>query len=227
VDAAGTAELLASVGIRVLPAYPAHDADEAVAAADRTGWPVALKTTVPALRHRTDLGGVRLDIANEAELRTDVAEVLRLAAQHVPDADRAPLEVQAMAPTGAACVVQSVEDPLFGPVIAFGLAGDATELLGDLAYGVPPLTDVDVADLVRAPRAAPRLFGYRGLPPLDTAALEDLVARVAVLSDDLPELRLLELNPVVVGEHGLTVLGARLRVGPGARTDSTRRALPA
>lgn len=227
VDAAGTAELLASVGIRVLPAYPAHDADEAVAAADRAGWPVALKTTVPALRHRTDLGGVRLDIANEAELRTDVAQVLALSAQHEPEPGRAPLEVQTMAPTGAACVLRTVEDPLFGPVIAFGLTGDASDLLGDVAYGVPPLTDVDVADLVRAPRAAPRLFGYRGLPPLDTGALEDLVARVAVLSDDVPEVHLLELNPVVVAEHGLTVLGARLRVGPAARTDSSRRALPA
>ena len=96
----------------------------------------------------------------------------------------------------SACVVRSVEDPLFGPIISFGLAGDASDLLGDVAYGVPPLTDVDVAELVRSARAAPRLFGYRGLPALDVAALEDLIARVAVLADDLPELRSLELNPV-------------------------------
>ena len=101
--------------------------------------------------------------------------------------------------------------------------GDASDLLGDVAYGVPPLTDVDVSELVRTARAAPRLFGYRGLPALDVAALEDLIARVAVLADDLPELRSLELNPVVVSEHGAAVLGARASVSRADRADATRR----
>jgi acyl-CoA synthetase (NDP forming)/RimJ/RimL family protein N-acetyltransferase len=223
-DAARTAELLRCVGIDVLPATPAHDADEAVAAARAIGWPVALKTTVPALRHRADLGGVRLDVADEAELRADVAQVLALAAAHRGDpAGAAPLEVQAMAPLGIPCVVRSAEDPLFGPLISFGLSGDASDLLGDVAYGVPPLTDVDVADLVRAARAAPRLFGYRGLPARDVAALEDVIARVALLADDLPELRSLELNPVTVAEHGAHVLGARATLAPADRVDVARR----
>jgi acyl-CoA synthetase (NDP forming)/RimJ/RimL family protein N-acetyltransferase len=153
------ADLLACAGIDVLPSVPVRDADEAVAAAERLGWPVALKTTVPALRHRADLGGVRLDVHDAAELRADVEQVLALAAGHVPAPGRAPLEVQAMAPHGVACVIRSTEDPLFGPVLGFGLAGDTTDLLGDLAYAVPPLTDVDVTEMVRAPRSAPRLFG--------------------------------------------------------------------
>lgn len=222
-DSARTAELLAAVGVSVLPSTRVHDADEAVAAAEQLGWPVALKTTVPALRHRADLGGVRLDIADESQLRTDVTQVLALAAGHQGADDDEPLEVQVMAPRGSACVVRSVEDPLFGPIISFGLAGDASDLLGDIAYGVPPLTDVDVAELIRTARAAPRLFGYRGLPALDVAALEDLVARVAVLADDLPELRSLELNPVVVWEHGVVVLGARAAVSRADRADATRR----
>lgn len=216
-------ELLATVGLSVLPSFQVQDADEAVAAAERIGWPVAIKTTVPALRHRADLGGVRLDVADETELRADVEQVLALAASHEQGDVDAPLEVQAMAPHGSACVVRSVEDPLFGPIISFGLAGDASDLLGDIAYGVPPLTDVDVAELVRTARAAPRLFGYRGLPALDVAALEDLIARVAVLADDLPELRSLELNPVVVSEHGAVVLGARVAVSRADRADATRR----
>ncbi|UZN05031.1 GNAT family N-acetyltransferase [Cellulomonas sp. S1-8] len=217
------AELLAAVGVHVWPALRVHDADAAVAAAQTLGWPVAVKTTVPALRHRADLGGVRLDVADEAELRADVAGVLALAAGHDPGPDVPPLEVQAMAPHGVACVLRSVEDPLFGPVISFGVAGDAADLLGDVAYGVPPLTDVDVADLVRTPRAAPRLFGYRGLPALDVAALEDLVARVSVLADALPDVRSLELNPVVVSPHGLAVLGAYASVAPADRADAARR----
>ena len=130
----------------------------------RIGWPVALKTTVPALRHRADLGGVRLDVARRgrAARRRGPGPGAR-GGPRAADGD-APLEVQAMAPHGSACVVRSVEDPLFGPIISFGLSGDASDLLGDVAYGVPPLTDVDVAELVRTARAAPRLFGYRGLP---------------------------------------------------------------
>ncbi len=220
------AELLALAGVEVVPSLPVHDADEAVAAAQRLGWPVALKSTVPALRHRADLGGVRLDVHDAAELRADVAQVLALAAGHAPAPGRAPLEVQAMAPHGVATVVRSSEDPLFGPLLGFGLGGDTTDLLGDFAYAVTPLTDVDVADVVRAPRSAPRLFGYRGMPPLDVAALEDVLARVSVLADDLPELLALELNPVVVAEQGAYVLGATARVGASARADGPRRALP-
>ncbi|GEA80678.1 GNAT family N-acetyltransferase [Cellulomonas uda] len=221
--AAQTAQLLATVGVDVLASTPVHDADEAVAAARAIGYPVALKTTVPALRHRADLGGIRLDVADDVELRADVAEVLALAAQHRSEAGVAPLEVQAMAPRGSSCVLRTVEDPLYGPVLSLGMSGDASDLLGDVSYGIPPLTDVDVADLVRAPRAAPRLFGYRGLPPLDVAALEDVVARVAVLSDALPELRSLELNPVVVAERGAVALAARATLAHADRADATRR----
>lgn len=225
-DAVQTAELLAFIGVGVLEAIPVTSADEAVEAARRIGWPVVLKTTVPALRHRAELGGVRLDVHDEAELRADVVQVLDLAASHVAAPGSAPLEVQAMAPHGSACVVRTAEDPLIGPVLSFGLAGDASDLLGDVSYGVPPLTDVDVAELVRAARAAPRLFGYRGLPPLDVAALEDVIARVSVLADDLPELRSLELNPVVVAERGAIVLGARAQLAQADRADGSRRVLP-
>jgi acyl-CoA synthetase (NDP forming) len=222
-DAERTAALLAAVGIRVLPSVGVRGPEDAVAVARELGFPVALKTTVAALRHRADLGGVRLDIADEAELRAAVAQVLAAAAAYEPMPGQAPLEVQAMAPRGVACVVRSSEDPLFGPVLAFGLAGDATDLLDDVAYGVPPLTDVDVAALVREPRAAARLFGYHGLPPADMAALEDVVGRVAVLADGLPELRSLEINPVLAAPGGATVLSARATLARADRADATRR----
>ncbi|MBN9374008.1 MAG: GNAT family N-acetyltransferase, partial [Cellulomonas sp.] len=204
-DAGATAALLATVGIRVLPSLAARDADEAAAAAATLGYPAALKTTAPALRHRADLGGVRLDVADEAGLRVAAEQVLAAAAGYDPGPAPAPLEVQAMAAKGVACVLRSSEDPLFGPVVSFGVGGDATDLLDDVAYGVPPLTDADVAALVREPRAAVRLLGYRGLPAADVAALEDLVGRVALLADGLPELRSLELNPVVAAPGGVAV----------------------
>ena len=244
-DAERTGELLGCAGVTVVESIVVHDADEAVAAARRVGWPVALKTTVPALRHRADLGGVRLDIADEQVLRDDVAQMLELTWARTVDTEptatavaggadpaagvsrRVPLEVQRMVPAGVACVLRTSEDPLFGPVVSFGLAGDASDLLGDVCYGIPPLTDVDVATLIRMPRAAPRLFGYRGLAPMDHAALEDLVARVAALAEDLPEVRSLELHPVVVGLHGVHVLAARIQLAAASRADGMRRALPA
>lgn len=219
------AELLDLYGIELWPARSVTGPDEAVAAAEELGWPVALKSTASRLRHRADLGGVRLDIDHPDDLRVGV-QGLQERAAHL-GAHYAPLEVQRMAPAGVACVVRTTEDPLFGPVVSFGLAGDATELLGDIAQAIPPLTDVDVAELVRSVRAAPRLFGYRGLPPADVDALEDVIARVSVLAADHPEVRTLELHPVVVAEHGAAVLSARVELATASRTDTSRRSLPA
>ena len=221
-----TAELLGCYGLKVWRAARVRTPEEAVAAAEELGWPVAIKSASPGLRHRADLGGVRLDVADPDELRADVARMREVAAAALGESDPV-FEVQRMAPAGVACVVRSAEDPLFGPVLTFGLAGDATDLLDDVAHGVPPLTDVDVAQMVRSVRAAPRLFGYGGTSAVDVGALEDVLARVSVMADDLPELAALELYPVVVGGEGVSVLYARARLGVAEqRADALRRALP-
>lgn len=225
-DQHAATELLACYGLALWGSRSARTADEAVAAAEELGWPVALKIAAPALRHRADLGGVRLDIADAEDLREDAERMLAAASALLPAPDPV-LEVQAMAPTGVACVVRSVEDELFGPVVSFGVAGDAVDLLDDVTHGVPPLTDVDVARMVRGVRAAPRLFGYQGAPAADVAALEDVLARVSVMAEDLPELASLELYPVAVAERGASVLHATIRLRPAERrTDAPRRALP-
>ena len=221
-DAAQTAQLLSCYGVSVLPSVPFRTADEAVAAADRLGWPVAIKTMDEHLRHRLDLGGVRLNISTPESLRRNIEHMHQALAPY----GSFELEVQAMAPTGQGCTIRAIEDPLLGPVLSFGLAGDAVNLLDDWAHGIPPLTDVDVADLIRAPRASSKLFGYQGLPPADVGALEDLVARLALLKDEHPQVALLEINPVLVSGNGVTVLSADIRLGnPQRRTDSARRAL--
>lgn len=224
-DPGRVAALLGAYGITLWPTRVVADEDAAVAAAEELGWPVALKSATPLLRHRIDLGGVRLDLTDAAVLRAAMAQMRGVVAG-LGEAEQR-FEVQRMAPAGAACVVRSSEDPRFGPVVSFGLAGDAVDLLDDVSHAVAPLTDVDVADLIRGVRTAPRLLGYRGLPALDVGALEDVVARVAVLAEDTPELRSLELHPVVVGERGAAVLGARIELAEAERVDGARRALPA
>ncbi|KAE8764198.1 GNAT family N-acetyltransferase [Georgenia thermotolerans] len=222
---ATTQELLACYGIRVLPATVVTDEDAAVAAAERIGWPVALKVADQVLRHRVDLGGVRLDVADADALREAMGH-MRARARHVLGRATA-FEVQAMAPPGVACVVRGAEDDLYGPVVSFGLGGDATELLGDVSYRIPPLTARDVSEMVRSVRAAPRLLGHRGLPPTDVAALEDVVARVSMLTDDLPEVAEVVLNPVIVGEEGVQIASAVVTIAHPLRQDAGRRALPA
>ncbi|MFE7097369.1 bifunctional acetate--CoA ligase family protein/GNAT family N-acetyltransferase [Streptomyces erythrochromogenes] len=216
-------ELLARYGIRVLPTLPAPSADAAVRAAAVLGYPVALKTTAPHLRHRADLGGVRLDLTNEAELRRSYEELT--------DALGKPGElqpvVQAMVPRGVDTVVRSVIDPAAGAVLSFGLAGVASELLGDTAHRLVPATDRDAAGLVRSIRAAPLLFGWRGSDPVDTPALEEVLLRLSRLVDDHPEVIGVSLEPVVVAVEGISVLSATVRVAhPPARGDLGPRTLP-
>lgn len=223
-DAADAAALLGYYGIAVQPTSPAPDPDAAVAAAHRLGFPVALKTTAPHLRHRADLGGVRLDLAGEAELRRAHAE---LTASLGAPAELRPV-VQAMAPRGVDTVVRAAVEPTIGAVLSFGLAGTPSELLGDVAHRLVPATDRDVAGLIRTLRSAPILFGWRGARPVDTQALEELLLRLSRLLDDHPETVAVDLEPVVVGPRGLTVLGCDVRVAASPpRPDLGPRRLPA
>ncbi|MEV0394038.1 bifunctional acetate--CoA ligase family protein/GNAT family N-acetyltransferase [Polymorphospora rubra] len=211
-------ELLAAYGIEVVRAELAGSADEAVDTARRTGFPVALKAAGGGLRHRLDLGAVRLDLADADGVRRAYAE---MAGRFGPQ-----VLVQAMVPPGVACVVETVEDPAFGPVVGFGLGGVATELLGDRAWRAAPLTDTDALALVDEPRAAPLLHGYRGTEPVDRGALADLLQRVGRLVDDHPRVRSLRLNPVLARTSGLSVLDAQVRTAPSAvRPDTGPRRL--
>ncbi|MFH9294715.1 GNAT family N-acetyltransferase [Streptomyces sp. NPDC017520] len=216
-------ELLGRYGIAVRPTLPAPDPEAAVAAAARLGYPVALKTTAPHLRHRADLGGVRLDVADEEALRRAYGELTDLLGK---PAELLPV-VQAMAPRGVDTVVRASIDAAAGAVLSFGLAGAPSELLGDTAHRLVPATDRDAAELIRSIRAAPVLFGWRGSAPVDTAALEELLLRLSRLVDDHPEVVSVALEPVVVAPHGLTVLGASVRLAPPpARNDLGPRRLP-
>ena len=216
-------ELLGRYGIDVHPVLPAPTPDDAARAAHELGYPVALKTTAPHLRHRADLGGVRLDVADEEQLRRTYAELTELFGT---PAELRPV-VQAMAPRGVDTVVRAVIDPAAGAVLSFGLAGAASELLGDTAHRLIPVTDREATSLIRSIRTAPLLFGWRGSAPVDTGALEELMLRLSRLVDDHPEVVAVSLEPVVVAPHGLSALGATVRLDRApVRDDLGPRTLP-
>ncbi|MEU4764396.1 GNAT family N-acetyltransferase [Actinosynnema sp. NPDC023794] len=202
-----TVRLLACYGVRVVPFRVVTSADEAVRTAGELGYPVAMKSTDDRLRHRTDLVGVRLDLSGEEAVRTAYGMLAGMS-------ERPEVYVQRMAPKGISCVLGLQDDPSFGTLVSFGLSGLVSDLLGDRAYRAVPLTDADAAALVRAPKAAPLLAGYRGDEPADLVALQDLVLRLAALAEDLPEVRELSLEPVLASSAGAYVSSARVTLGP-------------
>jgi acyl-CoA synthetase (NDP forming)/RimJ/RimL family protein N-acetyltransferase len=214
-------ELLACYGIEVVPSRPATGPTEAVAAiAAEIGFPVALKVARSPWRHRIDLGAVRLDLADADDVIRAYDELQRMFGAGVE------VTVQRMVAPGVGCVVEAVDDPAFGPVVGFGLSGVASDLVGDRAWRPVPLTDRDAATLVRAPRAAPLLTGYRGAAPVDLDALADLILRVGQLADTHPQVDRLELNPVLARPDGLSVLHAGVHAGTStARPDTGPRRL--
>jgi acyl-CoA synthetase (NDP forming) len=208
-DAPSAIELLDSFGIPVVRSRVAVNADGAEAAAAELGYPVALKAAAPNLVHKTDVGGVTLNLTDGAAVRR------AFDAMHarLGDSMGGGL-VQAMSEPGIETIVGCTHDPLFGPLVLFGLGGVTAELLGDRALRIVPLTDTDAQELVRSLRGSPLFFGYRGRPAVDVPALEDLLLRVGRLADELPEVAEMDLNPVIVGERGVIAVDVKIHVAP-------------
>ncbi|MCS7275400.1 MAG: GNAT family N-acetyltransferase [Dehalococcoidia bacterium] len=205
-------KLLACYGIPLVAQRIVPDPHAAGQAAEELGGPVALKAIAPGVVHKTEVGGVVLDLRGR-EAVTEEAVRMQERLERAGFRVEAFL-VQAMAPPGTEMLVGAVEDPQFGPVVVCGAGGVLAEALGDISVRLAPLTLSDAREMVRELRTYRVLTAQRGAPPADTAALEDLVLRVGVLADDLPQIAEMDLNPVRVYERGLLVLDARVRVAP-------------
>jgi acetate---CoA ligase (ADP-forming) len=193
--------LLESYGVPVVPERAVASVGDAVAAANELGYPVVLKTAV-AGAHKTDVGGVALDLRDEAAVR------------EAADRIGAPLLVQPLVRGGVELLVGAVQDPVFGPLVALGPGGTLAELIGAASFRLAPLTDADADELVQTGKVARLLGGFRGAPAADTAAVTELLARIGQLVDDVPELVELDLNPVIAGPDGCVAVDARIRVAP-------------
>ncbi|HUB39540.1 MAG TPA: GNAT family N-acetyltransferase [Streptosporangiaceae bacterium] len=217
---ADAVSLLHSYGIPVVATRPAADQAEAVAVAAELGGHVVLKADVPGLVHKSDVGAVKLDLRTAGEVAGAYAE---LAAAFGTSLRR--VLVQPMLADGVETLIGVVQEPVFGPLVVFGLGGVATDVLGDHAARLAPLTDVDAEQLIGGVRAAPLLFGHRGSPAVDTAALADLLLRVSRLADDLPGVAELDLNPVIVRPDGAHTVDTRIRITPATPRDPFLRQL--
>ncbi len=215
-------DVLATYGIEVWEQIRVANESEAIAAAARLGYPVVVKTTLPRLRQRTDLGGLRLNLENERALRTAFLSMVANLDQEAAEQ----LVVQRMAPPGVAVAIRTADDPLFGPIVSFALAGSVSELLGGRAWAVPPLTAFEADELIAGSPGAELLFGYQGSELTDTKALRDLLVRVSRLVDDVPEIAGLALDPVIVSARGVSVLDVSITLAPtDVRADGDIRKL--
>ncbi|HXG08217.1 MAG TPA: GNAT family N-acetyltransferase [Gemmataceae bacterium] len=214
--AAETRTVLAAMRLPQAAGGVAATAEEAVELARQVGFPVAVKLASRQLIHKTEVGGVRLNLRDAEAVRRAFTEIRdRLAQNNQLDALEGVI-VQPMISGGVEVMVGVTQDPLFGPLIAFGLGGIHVEILADVCFRVPPLTDRDAAEMVRAIKGYRLLQGYRGHPAADVEAIEEILLRVSRLVEEIPEISELDLNPIFAlppGE-GCQVVDARIHVRP-------------
>lgn len=211
-----TRDVLSAAGLPISVGGLARTPEEAAALARRIGFPVAVKLASRQLVHKTEIGGVRLNLSNEAEVQLGF-EAIRERLWHdnlLHTMDG--VLVQPMQQNGVEVLVGMTQDPLFGPLIAFGLGGIHVEILGDVRFRITPLTDHDAAEMIREIKGYRLLEGYRGHPPADIKAIEDVLLRVSRLVEEVDEITELDLNPVfaLAPGKGCRIVDARIWVGP-------------
>lgn len=227
-DEAEAKAVLAAYGIpTVRTIATAPDAEAAVAAAHEVGYPVALKIVSPQLSHKSDVGGVRLGIRDDAELRRAADDMLQRIRAARPDARLDGFTVQPMAqrPMARELIVGASVDGVFGPVVLFGEGGTAVEVLADRAIALPPLNRVLARELISRTRVAKLLAGYRDHPPVKLDAVCDALIGVSQMLADLPGLRELDINPLWADHEGVLALDARIRVSRDAAAGAERFAI--
>ena len=198
-DADQTRRLLEAYAVPLVPERHVASPEAAVEAANELGYPVVLKTAAPGA-HKTEQGGVVLDLVD--------ADAVRAAAEKLGG----PVLVQPFIRGGAELLVGAVQDPVFGPLVAFGPGGVLAELIGEAQFRLAPLTGLDAEQLVRSGKSGRLVAGFRGAPPADETALVDLLVRLSLLVDELPEVAELDLNPVLALPTGCLAVDARVRV---------------
>ncbi|TSA48759.1 MAG: GNAT family N-acetyltransferase [Nitrosomonadales bacterium] len=208
--------LLSAFRIPVAQTMVAHSPNEALLIAEQMGFPVAMKIHSPDITHKSDVGGVLLNLGDAHAIRSAYHGIIERVQKNMPDAriDGISIEPMVIKPNGRELMVGIVADPVFGPVITFGAGGTAVEVMADRAVALPPLNQHLVGNLIAGTRVAKLLQAFRSMPPADMEALESMLLRVSEMVCELPWIREMDINPLIVDEHGVLAADARVIVGP-------------
>ncbi|MFA5518528.1 MAG: acetate--CoA ligase family protein, partial [Spirochaetota bacterium] len=194
----------------VLEEGVAVNSEEAVKLAKKIGGKVVLKIVSPDILHKSDAGGVKINLETEEEIKTAFDEIIKNARKYNPDADIKGCLVSQMAEKGVEIIIGTKIDDQFGPVIMVGLGGILVEVLKDVSFRVLPITRPSAKGMLSEIKSAPILDGIRGEPPVDKKAIVDLLLNVSEIVESYPEIQEIDLNPVIASNDGLLVVDARI-----------------
>lgn len=183
---------------------------DAVKCAKAIGFPIVLKIISPEIIHKSDVGGVIVGIKSEKEVRDAYRKIMENVKKHNTKAKIEGMLIQEMAPSGTEVIVGSIKDPQFGPAIMFGLGGIFVEVLKDVVFRVTPVTEDEAAEMISEVKAYPLLTGYRNMPPADLKAITKIIINTSRLVTQNPEIKELDLNPIIVYEKGAKTVDARI-----------------
>jgi len=203
-------QVLGEAGIPIARAELAPTREEAVTAARQIGLPVVLKIVSPEISHKSDVGGVKLNLGSEEEVAAAFDEIVAAARRAEPEATVLGVSVQKMAQPGVEVIMGMTMDSQFGPVLMFGLGGVFVEVLKDVAFRIVPLEPRDARQMIRDIQGFPVLEGFRGQEPADLAALEDMLMRLSAFVEEHPEIQELDLNPIFAYKDGALAVDARI-----------------
>lgn len=206
-------ELLKQAGINVIETRLATSREEALSMSKKMGFPVALKITSPDVVHKSDAGGVKLNLETEEQAGQAYDDIIAAVKRQYPDAVIQGVSVQKMARPGVEVIIGVSKDAQFGPVIMFGLGGILVEILKDVSFRIVPLEKRDAREMIREIKGYPVLEGYRGQEPVDVANLEELILKVSDFVDKHPGIEELDLNPVIAYGDGAVAVDARVILG--------------
>ncbi len=209
-------ELLKTAKIPVVETKLATSKTAAMELAKKMGFPVVMKIVSPDVVHKSDAGGVKLNIQNATQVGKAYSEILASVKKHYPKAKIVGITVQKMARQGIEIIIGMTKDAQFGPVIMFGLGGILVEVLKDVSFRIVPMTRRDAAEMITEIKGFPILKGYRGQDPADIPYLEELIVKVSDFVDKNPEIKELDLNPVFAYKSGALAVDARIILEPAS-----------
>lgn len=203
-------KLVALYDMPVTKIYVVNNENDAVKAANKIGYPIVLKIISPQILHKSDAGGVIININNDQETRKEYNNIIANARAYNPDAEITGILVQEMAPKGTEIIIGTTTDPTFGPTIMFGLGGIFVEILKDVSFRVAPIDLQDAKEMIKEIKAYKILEGARGMPPSDQKTLAEILVKVSNMLMECPEIKELDMNPILAYPDGARIVDARI-----------------